>query len=274
MMLIMGALVFYPLAGTFVYSLKNWKLTEPENIRFIGLENYAALLRSPSFWYSVQNTVFILVLTAVITTVGGVAAALFLNVETKLSGCMLAVSILPWALPPYVNGILWRFIFYPGYGLMNKLFIRLHIIDEPVEWFSSRWTLLLVVSFVVVWRSIPFTALVCLSGRKAISEELYEAAQIDGGSKGVILRRVTLPLILPFAGIGLTASSVAAMNVFDEIIALSGYSDLGKNILVESYLTTFSFMDFGRGSAAVYLIMLFSAILGAFYIKGLIREEK
>lgn len=272
MMLIMGVLVFYPIAATFSYSLKRWKLTAPNDIRFIGFENYMNILKSDSFWYSLQNTLFILLIVLIGTTILGVLLALFLNIEVKFSGILLAVAILPWALPPYVNGILWRFIFNPGYGFMNKLLIGLGFVDKPIEWLNSRWTLLLVVSIVVIWRSIPFVALVCLAGRQSIPHVLYEAAKIDGGNARSIFRRITLPLMLPFIGIGITSTSVTAINVFDEIIALSGYSDLGKNILVESYLTTFSFLDFGKGSAVTYLVMFLAAILGIFYLKSLNKE--
>lgn len=272
MMIIMGVLVFYPVAATFSYSLKQWKLTAPNDIRFVGLENYITVLKSESFWYSLQNTLFILVLVVAAAMVFGVVLALFLNVQVKCSGLLLAVSILPWALPPYVNGILWRFIFHPGYGFMNKLLMRLGVTEAPVEWLSSRWLLLLVVSIVVVWRSVPFVALVCLAGRQSIPHGLYEAAKIDGGSAPYIFRTITLPLMLPFIGIGITTTSVTAVNVFDEIIALSGYSDLGKNILVESYLTTFSFLDFGKGSAVTYLVMFLAGLLGIFYLRSLDKE--
>lgn len=271
MILIMGVLVFYPVIATFSYSMKKWKLTSPGDIRFIGLKNYKTILASDSFWYSLQNTLFMLVLIVVLTTVFGVAVSMFLNVKTKCSGLLLAIAILPWALPPYVNGVLWKFIFH-SYGFMNKLLINLGLVDRPVEWLGSRWTLLIVVSIVVVWRSVPFTALVCLAGRQSVPDSLYEAAKIDGGSSFGIFRQVTLPLMMPFIGIGVTSASVTAVNVFDEIIALSGYSDLGKNLLVESYLTTFSFLDFGKGSAVTYLVMFLAAILGVFYLRSLNKE--
>jgi multiple sugar transport system permease protein len=108
MMLIMGVLVFYPIAATFSYSLKNWKLTAPNDIHFIGFDNYINILKSDSFWYSLQNTLFLLLVIVLGTTLFGVLLALFLNIEVKFSGVLLAVAILPWALPPYVNGILWR----------------------------------------------------------------------------------------------------------------------------------------------------------------------
>ncbi len=272
MILIMGVLVFYPIIATFSYSLKKWKLTAPNDIHMVGLRNYAAILKSDSFWYSFQNTLFILAVVVLLTTVLGFLTSIFLNIDVKWSGILLAVAMLPWALPPYVNGILWKFVFSSGYGFMNKAVIGLGLADKPIEWLSSRWSLLFIVSLVVTWRSIPFTALVCLAGRQSIPGGLYEAARIDGGSKRTIFQTVTLPLMLPFLAIGITSTSVTAINVFDEIIALSGYSDLGKNILVESYMTTFSFLDFGKGSAVTYLVMLFAGILGIFYLRSLNKE--
>ena len=272
MMLIMGVLVFYPIAATFSYSLKKWKLTAPGDIRFIGFDNYKNILKSESFFFFLQNTLFLLVLVVVATSILGVLVSLFLNIQVKGAGILLAVAVLPWALPPYVNGILWRFVFHSGYGFMNKVLIGLGMVDKPVEWLTSRWMLLVVVAIVVVWRSVPFMALVCLAGRQSIPHGLYEAAKIDGAGTFQIFRRITFPLMLPFIGIGITSTSVTAVNVFDEIVALSGYSDMGKNILVESYLTTFTFLDFGKGSAVTYLVMFVAAILGVFYLKSLNKE--
>ncbi len=270
--LIMGVLVFYPTIMTFSYSLKEMKLTNPEDTDFVGLSNYVDVLTSDSFRYSLQNTLFLLVVVVVLTTVLGFGVALLLNVDTKISGLLMALAVLPWALPPIVNGIIWRFIFHPGYGFMNKLLIGLHLIDEPVMWLTNRWLLLLIVAIVVAWRSIPFCAIVCLSGLHAIPEELYEAAKIDGGNRISVFRYITAPLMLPFIGIGITSASITAINIFDEIVALAGYKDLGKNLLIESYLTTFSFLDFGKGSALTYLIMLMAAVLGFFYLRSLNRE--
>lgn len=272
MILIMGVLVFYPIAATFSYSLKKWKLTAPGDIRFIGFDNYKNILKSESFWYSLQNTLFLLVLVVVATSILGVLVSLFLNIQVKGAGILLAIAVLPWALPPYVNGILWKFVFHSGYGFMNKVLIGLGMVDKPVEWLTSHWMLLVVVAIVVVWRSVPFMTLVCLAGRQSIPHGLYEAAKIDGAGTFQIFRRITFPLMLPFIGIGITSTSVTAVNVFDEIIALSGYSDMGKNILVESYLTTFTFLDFGKGSAVTYLVMFVAAILGVFYLKSLNKE--
>ena len=70
----------------------------------------------------------------------------------------------------------------------------------------------------------------------------------------------------------ITSTSVTAINVFDEIVALSGYGDLGKKILMESYLTTFSFLNFGKGSAMTYIVLFFALLLGIFYLRNLNKE--
>lgn len=269
---IMCVLVFYPIIMTFSYSLQKMKLTAPGDIRLIWFDNYRSILTSQEFWYSFQNTIFLLVTVVLLTTVFGLLVALLLNVDSKMSGLLMAAAILPWALPPVVNGIIWKFIFHPGYGFMNKLLINLGITEKPIEWMSSRWLLLAVIAIVVAWRSIPFCAIVCLAGLKAIPADLYEAAKIDGGCRTLSFFHITWPLIFPFLGIGITSASITAINIFDEIVALAGYSDLGKNLLIESYLTTFSFLDFGKGSALTYIIMFLSAILGIFYLKSLNRE--
>lgn len=272
MILIMGVLVFYPIIATFSYSLKKWKLTAPGDIHFVGIKNYLDIIQSDSFWYSMQNTIFILVFVVVFTTLIGYLVASFLNVDVKWSGILLSLSILPWALPPYVNGVLWKFVFFSGYGFLNKLLIGLGTTSKQIEFLGSRWTLLLVISIVVVWRSIPFMALVCLAGRQSIPVDFYEAAKMDGGTPGMIFRYITMPLMRPFIAVGITSTSVTAINVFDEIVALSGYSDLGKNILMESYLTTFTFLNFGKGSAMTYIVMFFALILGVFYLRSLNKE--
>lgn len=103
MILIMGVLVFYPIITTFAYSLKRWKLTEPGNIHYIGFKNYIDILQSDSFKYSMQNTLFILVFVIVFTTIIGYLVSVYLNLECKCAGMLLAIAILPWALPPFVN---------------------------------------------------------------------------------------------------------------------------------------------------------------------------
>ena len=88
----------------------------------------------------------------------------------------------------------------------------------------------------------------------------------------MIFRKIISPLMLPFLAVGITQTSISAINVFDEIVALSGYSDIGKSLLIESYMITFNFLEFGKGSAYTYIVMILAGILGFVYIKSLNKE--
>ena len=221
---------------------------------------------------SVKNTLFILVAVVIFTTIVSILVALFLNIKVRFSGVLLAIAIVPWAIPPFVNALLWKFVFYSGYGFLNKLLFNLHLISTPISWLDNRYSLLFIVSIVVSYRLIPFMTLICLAGRQSISDNLIEAAKIDGAGHLMVFKKIITPLMLPFLAVGITQTSISAINVFDEIVALSGYSDMGKSMLIESYLITFNFLEFGKGSAYTYIIMLFAGILGFVYIKSLNRE--
>ncbi|WP_368346752.1 carbohydrate ABC transporter permease, partial [Peptostreptococcus anaerobius] len=100
-------------------------MTEPYNRKFVGINNYLKVLGSQDFHSALKNSLIILVLTLVIAFSFSIVVGLILNKKSKISPILTAVAIIPWALPPLVNGIIWKFVFYPGYGFMNKLLINM-----------------------------------------------------------------------------------------------------------------------------------------------------
>lgn len=269
---VMVVLVFYPILNTFLYSLQKMKLTDLANTKYVGFENYKKILMDPGFWHSLQNSIVILVTVVILASIIGMLIALLLNVKTRIKGLLLALAIIPWALPPIVNGVMWRWIFHPSYGFLNRLLLNLNVIDAPVQWLSQRWSIILIASLVVAWRNIPFCAIVMLSSLQSIPKQIYEAARIDGSSCFQTFRSITFPLLVSSLGIVLTSTSINAINVFDEIVSLSGYGDISKTLMIDSYLRTFSFLDYGVGSALTYIIMLLAGILGLIYIKNVHKE--
>lgn len=269
MIIIMIGLVFYPITKTFFYSLKQYKLTDASNAKFIGFDNYIEILKSNAFHEAVINTLLVIVVVLVIGFIFSIVVALMLNVKTKISGLLTAIAIIPWALPPIVNGQMWKFVFYPGYGLVNKLLLNLDIISEPIKWFDSRFGTLIIIGFIVAWRVIPFCAILILANMQSIPKTVYEAASIDGASNVQIFRNITFPMIMPSLVVVLTNLTMTAINVFDEIVALVGYRSMGQTLLIYNYTETFSFLNFGLGSAITYIIMIGSGIFGYFYIRNM-----
>ena len=268
-MIIMIGLVIVPIIVTFFFSLERYKLTEPNNRAFVGIENYIEVLQSEGFRYSLVNTLFIVIVVIIISLICSITVALILNKKVKLNGVLTAIAILPWALSPIVNGIVWRFIFYPGFGFMNKFLVYFGVISKPITYTINRFMLMFIIALIVSWRIIPFCAIIFLSNMQSILEPLYISSKIDGANKVQTFFKITLPLLIPSFIVVITNITISAMNVFDEVIALSGYSDLGQTLLVYNYVNTFKFLNFGLGSAITYIIMLISGIAGYFYIKNI-----
>ena len=270
--IIMAVFVLYPVIVTFFYSLRKMKLTAPKDTAFIGFNNYITTLKSFDFWYSLQNSMMIMIIVIIVCVLFGLFSAVILDADSKLKNILMAIAVIPWALPPVVNGILWKWIFYQGYGFMNKILYNLNLIEEPIQYLSNRYSLMLIVGIVIAWRNIPFCSIVLLSSIRAIPNVVYDAASIDGANRFQMFMRITLPLLMPAFGIILTFTSISAINVFDEVVSISGYSNLGKTILLEDYMITFSFLDFGRGSSLTYLVMLAAGTLGMLYIRAMSKK--
>jgi multiple sugar transport system permease protein len=269
--LIIIGLVFYPIIKTFIYSLQEYKLTEPDNFHFVGFQNYCEILKSQAFKDAVVNTLIVMGVVLIVGFIFSILVALILYSKTKLSGLLTAVAIIPWALPPIVNGDMWKFIFYPGFGLLNKILYNLNMIREPIKWLNTRYGTLIIVGLIVSWRVIPFGAIVFLANMQSIPREIYEAAEVDGANGKQMFISITMPLIVPSIAIVLTNLTMSAINVFDEIAALVGYRTTGQPLLIYNYTQTFSFMNFGFGSAITYIIMIGSGVFGYFYIRSLNR---
>lgn len=266
-LLIISIFVYLPIGSTFFYSLYELKLTEMESTEFIGLGNYLKVFQDPKFMDALVNTVYILLWVLAITLIISFFLAVELNKKTILSPVLTAIAIIPWALPPVVNGIVWRFIFYPGYGLLNKILMIAGMAAQPIDFTRGRFSTLIVVAIIVSWKVIPFCAIIFLSNFQSINPAVYEAAKVDGAGAVQSLFKITLPLSLPAIGVVITHIIISSVNVFDEIVVLIGYRDMGQSLSIYNYTETFSFLNFGYGSAVSYIIMMLTAVFGYFYIK-------
>jgi len=162
-----------------------------------------------------------------------IITGLILNIKSKINPVLTALVIIPWAMPPIVNGIMWKFIFFPGYGFMNKILLNLHLINSPVSWTDNRYLFLIVISIVISWRIIPFSSLVILANLQNIPESYYDTVEVFGGSRFQAFYYVTLPLLLPSIGVVLINLTTTALSIFDEVIAISGYQFEIQTLLLE-----------------------------------------
>ena len=197
------AVAIFPIVYSFYTSLFDINLTRPWRRPFIGFDNYLRVFADPNFWIAVQRTTVYTVVTVAVTTVLAVAVALLLNEVFPGRRLLSALVLLPWATPSIVNGLMWKWIYNPGYGLLNGLLVQLGLIDRYKVWLGDPdWTIFMIAN-AAVWKQMPLAAILILVTMKAIPEDLYKAAKVDGANVFQRFWHVTLPALKP----GLDAGS-------------------------------------------------------------------
>jgi multiple sugar transport system permease protein len=267
-----AVLVIYPMALGFDTSVHADAPTIGAQSEFVGAENYSDALSTPTVIDSIWQTGRYVALALVLEVVIGMALAVLLYRTFRGRGLVLAILILPWALPSVVSGVLWRRMFDPDTGLLNSVLLDVGILDQPQVWLGNDTWATLFITIVHVWGVIPLVTLVFLAGMQAIPEEVYSASAVDGASPWRQFRHVTFPLLRPSLAVALTVGSVAAINIFDEIYVLNGTALNTRSVLMEVYDMTFVNSQFAQGTALAFLVAVATALLAAFYVLVLRRR--
>ena len=271
MTLVLVLVVGYPLVDSFWLSLHRANLANPEQGQpFIGLGNYLFAFRQGDFWYSVQRTFYFTLLSVGLELVLGLLFAVVLN--ERFRGKLLArlAMILPWALLTVSNGVLWAWILNPTYGVLNGLLVGLGILDAPKSWLSDTfWTMNLII-LADAWKTVPNMTLLLLAGMQTISEDLYEAAEVDGATRWQKFTNITLPLLRPVILVAVALRTIGAFRVFDIIYVLTGNggpANSTKVISFYAYDQAFHYLFFGYGAAIAWLITAFMLLLIVIYMR-------
>lgn len=267
--LVILLLVYYPLAQGFHMSLQSLNYSLGNQGTFIGFRNYLNVIKDPDNLAAIQHTIEYLGISILFELVGGLIFALTLNNQFSGRGVILAIVILPWALPGVVSGVLWSRIFNPDNGILNNILFRMGFIQTYQLWFSKPFLSILFISIVHVWSYLPLTTLLILSGLQTIPDDLYDSSAIDGASPFDQFRLITLPLLRPTIAIALTIISVNALGIFDQIYILNGLALSTRSITQQIYNLTFRQLNFGQGTALGFWLTLFTLVVSFGYIKNL-----
>ena len=209
----------------------------------------------------------------------GVLVALMLNRNFRGRWFVRVLALLPWAIPPVVNGIIWKWILNPRYGALNGFLLELGLIGSPddyVIWLGTPSLALLMVVLADVWKETPFIALLVLAALQTVPHSIHEAARVDGAGPIRILFRITLPLIAPTLFVAIALRTIWALKSFDLIYTLTaGGPSNGTNVIgYYTYLQSFVSLDLGRGAATAYLLTFAIMGLVLLYHRLLYREVR
>lgn len=270
---VLGVIVVYPVVYALRLSLHHVELRHLSsgNAAFIGLRNYEEVLRDGLFWTSLGHTMTFTVLAVMFELLLGLGLALGLNeVSSPLVKLTEGALLLPWAVPPVANALLWRFFVNPAYGYANIVLKDMGIIDHFVSFLGHPVLAFATVLVAYVWRTTPFCALVLYAGLKNIPASIREAAKVDGAGWLGTLRFVLVPMLRPQVLVLLVLRTSFALLVFDEIFAMTDGGPGRSTWVAAWYSFQLAFQppfQLGRGAAASVLLACLSGVAAVVYIR-------
>jgi len=270
----------YPLIWQIVTSMQEFGLQQQfgKPAPFVGLDNFVELATDPQLWAVVARSLAFCVVTAAITLAIGTLLALLMTAIGKVPKLILQLSLLlAWAMPVVAAMTVWIWLFDRRRGAINYLLDMIPGVEmNRFDWLSTPLTFFIVACIVVVWMSVPFVAFSVYAGLTQVSDEVLEAAQLDGASGWQRFRDVILPMIRPVIAIVLLLQLIWDLRVFTQFKMLqeagsraSDFDVLGTYV----YKLGTSAQDFGMASAVSILILAITIALSWFYVRRLIRED-
>lgn len=261
---LLGFLLFivYPVFRALIISLTNWNGFM--QMDYVGFSNYVRLFSDSTFNISLQNTLVYTVVTVPLSIIFGILMAVLMNVKIPGIKAFRTIYFLPQITSMIAIGLVWSLVLAKQ-GPVNQILMMLGN-SNPPKWISSSQYALISVEIVSIWRSMGYNAIILLAGLQGISQELYEAAKLDGANGFQSFLHVTVPMLSPTIFFCLVTQMINSFKVFDIIIAMTqGGPGRATNVLAY-FVYNKSFMDsrFGYASAAAFImfaiIMVFTAI--------------
>jgi multiple sugar transport system permease protein len=260
--IILVAFLFLFFYGVY-QSLTNLRFGAP-TMHFVGFSNYALLIQSPDFWNNLRVTLtYALACVSLEAGIGLAIARLFAS-EVFLARLLRPMVLLPLVLPPMSVALMWTTMMNPQAGILNYLLSFVGI--GPFAWISGERSALASVVLIDVWTFTPFFTLIIFAGLQGITDDLREAARINGAKAWSIFYRIELPLVAPYILVAALFRLIESLTQFDIIFGTTqgGPGDSTAALSVQAYITAFQDMNFGRGAALMvvnWLVVLGSAML-------------
>jgi len=241
-----------------------------------GLANFTRLFQDEEFWLSLRHTLVFVAAAVLLEVVIGLAIALTISDERVwLSRVTRLLILIPWAVPPVVNGLLWSFIANAQYGYLNRALHKLGLITDYVNWLGQPQLAMAVVITAYVWRTTPFNILLYHAAIQGIPAEIYEAAAVDGASPWQSLWRLTLPLLRPIVAVTLILRTTFSFMVFDEILAITQGGPGNDTWVAAWYTYRMAFQppfNIGLGAASAWVLAIIIGLAAIAYVRLVYRR--
>ena len=267
--LVMLGVTAYPILQATYESLFSYRLTDPDNRSFVGLENYGVILSDPLWWRSLWVTGLITFVTVLVELVLGFALAMVMaKALSSIRPVVRAAILIPYAVITVVSAYAWQFAFDINTGFVNSWFAWIPGVGTDTDWFGDFGTSIFVICLAEIWKTTPFISLLLLAGLAQVPEVLQEAAKVDGATWWQRLWRVTLPNMKAAIMVALLFRTLDAFRIFDSIFVMTAGANGTESVSFLAYRQTISRLEIGLGSALSVLLFLSVVLIAAIFIKG------
>jgi hypothetical protein len=253
--IIRGFTTIYPIIITFINSLYNIKVLSGIH-EFIGLKNYIDVFKDDKIISSIKFTAIFVIVSMLFHVLLGTILALILNMKFRGRRFLRTIVLIPWAMPAVVIGMAAKWGFNNDYGLINDL-IRRFIPSFQFNWLINTGSARGAVISMDLWKDLPFFAILILSGLQFISEDVYEAAKVDGANSIQIFFKITLPLIIKNILTLCIPFTLWRLTSFDLVYAMTSGGPGEDTSLIAYRIAMESFTNLNIGYASTLAIMLF-----------------
>lgn len=256
-------------------SIGNWTLLGGDK----GLNfpaNYTAIAKNTLFWPAVAFTIEYTVIVTVFLIGLGLGLALLVQEGGRWHGFLRTSFLLPGAIGLATASLLFWGFYSPSIGPISPPLEKLGLIDGPIQFLGTSTAALLSTTFLIVWKFAGFYMLILLVGLQAIPQEVYEAAAMDGASRGQTLRRITLPLLRPSLALALILAITGSLLAFDQfyILTKGGPDNSTVTIVQLIYREAFQRQNLGTAAALSIVVLLVLLVINTLQFRGLRSADR
>ena len=266
-----------PVAAALVLSFTDfdiYALADLRNLRFIGLDNYFNLLRTPLFWQALLNTLFFVVVGVPLSIAASLGAALLLHSPlARLKGFYRTALFAPVVTTLVAVAVVWRYLLHTRYGLLNYVLVSIGL--EPIDWLGDPAWAMPSIMLMSVWKNFGYNMVILLAGLQAIPNDLYEAARLDGARRWQLLRHITLPSLAPMLLVVSILTMAGHFQIFAEpyVMTQGGPAQRTVTVLYFMYDEGFKWWSLGSASAVAFVLFIIMFALTLLQLRVSRRSE-
>lgn len=267
-------LTLYPTVFSFSLSLNEWNMANRlATWNFVGLQNFASILRDARFWNAAEVTATFIFGTVGVQLLLGLGIAVLLQGQVVARGLVRTALLLPMMTTPVVVGLIWRFMYNPTQGILNYLLGQVGL--PTPNWLGSLQTGLIAVMLADIWEWTPFMVLILLAALQTLPREPFEAAAIDGASAWQAFLNITLPLLRPTIVVAVLIRAIDSFKTFDLVYVLTngGPGTSTETLSFYTYKWGFKFFQMGYAAALSFLMLIMVVIFANVLILATARNR-